>query len=126
MFATYLSSKLELNVLGYFERVSESAVQYAECLLGKRQVPENIDVKAISKKLVYHYKDHSYVIDTEEAKGLLGDNIIKENSPEYLFANQVYNLFNDLTMNIRRKFSSGFTYVGDVDEGLSIIKLETD
>gem|GEM_PF-6064967 len=33
MLAKYLSYKLDLRILGYFERVTESAVQYAQRLL---------------------------------------------------------------------------------------------
>jgi hypothetical protein len=39
MFAEYLGMKLDLRVLGYFERVSESAAQYAERLLADKQLP---------------------------------------------------------------------------------------
>lgn len=118
MFSQYLSSKLELNVLGYFERVSESATQYAERLLGEREFPNNENAKSIAEKLVYHYKDHSFVIDLGEAKSLLGDNIIKENTEEYNFANAVYSMFDNINFFFRHARQKKFTYVGSISNGL--------
>ena len=45
MFSQYLSTKLELNVLGYCERVSESATQYAERLIGNKELPQGESAK---------------------------------------------------------------------------------
>ncbi|ARK09028.1 ATP-dependent Clp protease proteolytic subunit [Fibrella sp. ES10-3-2-2] len=118
MFSQYLSSKLELNVLGYFERVSESATQYAERLLGERVFPNDEKAKSIAEKLVYHYKDHSFVIDIVEAKTLLGEGIIKENTNEYDFANAVYSLFNNINFFFRHVRQKKFTYVGSISSGL--------
>ena len=118
MFSQYLSSKLELNVLGYFERVSESATQYAERLLGVRELPNDESAKSVAEKLVYHYKDHSFVIDIVEAKNLLGENIIKENTKEYNFANAVYSLFDNINFFFRHARQKKFTYVGSINNGL--------
>ena len=121
MFSNYLSKKLELSVLGYFERVSESATQYAERLIGDKILPDQQNPKSVAEKLVYHYKDHSFVIDIDEAKSLLGEGIIKENSAEYYFGNEVYIMFdllNFMTMHLKNK---KLTFVGDLANGLNLI-----
>lgn len=108
MFAEYLKEKLDLRILGYFERVSESAQQYASRLLTSN---ENLPVEPdkIAHKLVYEYKDHSFVIDKEEATALLGATI-KMNTNEYRFSNAIHTflinvnlllgVFHDKTLSI--------------------------
>jgi hypothetical protein len=90
MFAKYLNMSVQPIHLGYYERVAESAVQYAERLLRShvstlKQKPANI-----AKNLVYSYKDHGFVIDKEEAIEIFGDNVIKINSDEYKLGNDLY------------------------------------
>ena len=58
-------------------------------LTGKILPPEK-DAASVAKHLVHHYKDHSFVIDTEEALRLLGSDLIKEQSPEYGLADDLY------------------------------------
>lgn len=86
MFASYLSNKLNLQNLGYFERVAESAIDYGIRLLGKKNLPKT--GREIATELVKSYKDHGFVIDKEEAKKLLGD-MIKSDTPEYFLANDI-------------------------------------
>jgi hypothetical protein len=124
MFSNYLSSKLELNTLGYFERVSESATQYAERLLGAKKLPQNETMETISKKFVYHYKDHKFVIDIDEALKLLGEDIIKENSKEYQFANEIYSVFNNISFAAGFIAKKNFTYVGNITQGLTFFNKE--
>jgi ClpP class serine protease len=103
MFAKYLSDQLNLRLLGYFERVSESAQQYAQRLLEGKTTPRSIE--EIAHALVYEYKDHSFVIDKDEAKKFLGD-IIKVNTDEYRLANEIHKFMGNLnwiTGLIRKK-----------------------
>lgn len=93
MFADYLSSKLDLRILGYFERVSESAKQYAIRLLKDKNLSESIG--EVAHNLVYAYKDHSFVIDKEEAQNFLGDHI-KVNTNEYEFSNEIHEFMGKL------------------------------
>lgn len=95
MLANFLAQKLDLRILGYFERVSESAVQYATRLLTGKKYPKEID--EIAKNFVYEYKDHSFVVDKEEATKFLGD-IIKVNTPEYKLANEVHQFMRTLNL----------------------------
>lgn len=93
MFAKYLCEQLNLSLLGYFERVSESAKQYAQRLLEGKNTPRPI--VEIAHALVYEYKDHSFVIDKDEAKKYLGE-IIKINTDEYRLANDVHKFMGNL------------------------------
>lgn len=66
MFANYLARTVRIDQIGYYERVAESAVQYAERLL--RSKPALVKrANDIAKLLVYEYKDHGFVIDSDEA-----------------------------------------------------------
>jgi len=115
MLGKYISDQAPLRVLGYLKRVTESASQYAERLLAGKTVGENHTIASVADHLVNHYKDHSFVIDAEEARMLLGDEIIRENSPEYKLADELYE-FLDLV-----KFRCGrsdllFWLVGSADK----------
>jgi hypothetical protein len=90
MLAKYLSSSLKLIHLGYYERVSESAMQYAERLLKKRKVKSEKTPERIARTLVYGYKDHGFVIDRSEAEGIFGTEVIHANQPEYYMGNALY------------------------------------
>lgn len=87
--ARYLSLTVTIAQIGYCERVSESAVQYAERLLSKKD-GVRLNANRIAKELVYEYKDHSFVIDFEEAKEHLGDLWVVSDTPEIKFAEGVY------------------------------------
>ncbi len=95
MFADYLKEKLDLRILGYFERVSESAKQYAIRLLNGKNLPKKLE--DIAHQLVYEYKDHSFVIDKEEACELLGDMIVV-NSEEYKFSNDIHKFLSSMNL----------------------------
>jgi hypothetical protein len=36
------------------------------------------------------YKDHGFVIDKAEARHIFGEEVVKPNTPEYDFSNQLY------------------------------------
>jgi hypothetical protein len=93
MLGEYLQSKLDLRVLGYFERINDSAVQYAERLLAGKTLPSARTAKTLADHLVNHYKDHGFVVDFDEARELLGDGIVKQETPEYAYCNAVYESF---------------------------------
>ncbi|HEY9183692.1 MAG TPA: ATP-dependent Clp protease proteolytic subunit [Salegentibacter sp.] len=95
MFSEFMKEKLDLRILGYFERVSESAQQYAIRLLAGKEL--NLEANDVAHKLVYEYKDHSFVIDKEEARELLGD-VIKINTPEYKFSNDIHKFLNEVNI----------------------------
>jgi hypothetical protein len=90
MFSKYLSHSLALINLGYYERVAESAMHYAERLLHPHQKSLAKPSAEIAKTLVYGYKDHGFVIDKGEALGIFGDKTVKSGTPEYDLANSIY------------------------------------
>src|SRR5262249_17564756 len=90
MLASYLVKSLSLVNLGYYERVAESAVQYAEKLLQKRVVADKINSRDVASQLVYGYKDHGFVIDQTEATSIFNDTMIKAGTEEYALGNLVY------------------------------------
>lgn len=91
MFAKYLSSSLDLISLGYYERIAESAAQYAERLLAPHSATLVKTPAEIAQVLVYGYKDHEFVIDRSEAESIFGPKTVFSNTPEYVLCNDIYN-----------------------------------
>jgi hypothetical protein len=114
MFAKYLHSSLKLIDLGYYERVAESAMQYAERLLATHSDKLDKPVTDIANELVYSYKDHGFVIDKTEAMSIFGPKIIKYNTPIYSLANEMYK-----TLNLINSFliwlNHTFYFIGSLD-----------
>ncbi|MFZ0334080.1 MAG: hypothetical protein WAN10_05810 [Candidatus Acidiferrales bacterium] len=95
MFAAYLRRALTVEQIGYCDRISESAVQYAERLLStKPNLTSN--AAGIAKELVHEYKDHSFVIDFDEAQKHLGSDWIKTDTVELKAAEELYGIFEDV------------------------------
>jgi hypothetical protein len=92
MFARYLRMALTVEQIGYCDRVSASAVQYAERLLSTKAA---LAAKAsqIAQELVYEYKDHGFVIDLDEVQKHLGSGWIRSDTAELAFAEEVYRHF---------------------------------
>lgn len=90
LFSQYLSKCVQPIHLGYYERVAESAVQYAERLLQSHSAELRQTPAKIAKDLVYSYKDHGFVIDVQEAQTIFGAKVVKHNTDEYLLANAIY------------------------------------
>jgi hypothetical protein len=107
-FAKYMSQRVTIEQIGYCERVAESAVQYAERLLSKKDfLKEN--ARAIAKKLVYEYKHHGFVIDKDEASQTLGSSWVFGDTPETAFAEKVYERFD--IINILYEFAKNKQFV---------------
>lgn len=102
MFAKYLTDNLSIKDLGYFERINESAIQYAMRLLDGKKFPDNQTPHSLANHFTNHYKDHSFVIDVEEALKYIGPDVIKENTVEYNFSDFLYNKLNliDLVLTV--------------------------
>ncbi|MER8976651.1 ATP-dependent Clp protease proteolytic subunit [Mesorhizobium sp. M0800] len=89
LLGTYISENVPVRVLGYYQRVNESAVQYAERLLNGKNLGGLATPQDTANRLVNHYKDHSFVIDFEEAVSLLGE-MVREKTPEYFAADEIF------------------------------------
>jgi len=105
-FAKYLEETIDIEEIGYCERVVEAAAQYAERLLANKQnLPRSAE--EISKALVFDYMDHGFVIELEEARVLLGAHWIKSDTPEMEFAEEYYARFSFFARSlklVRNKF----------------------
>ena len=114
LFAKYLNLSLPLINLGYYERVAESAKQYAERLLSNNSkiLPETPE--KIAHKLVYSYKDHGFVIDKSEATTIFGEEIIKCNTDEYELGNDLYKKLESI-QSISKMLKQKFYYIGSFD-----------
>jgi hypothetical protein len=89
MFARYLRMALTVEQIGYCDRISASAVQYAERLLStKPQLAKR--APAIAQQLVHEYKDHNFVIDFAEAQALLGTDWVKTGTTELQAGEEIY------------------------------------
>lgn len=114
MFAKYLHLSLDLINLGYYERVAESAMQYAENLLETHKSNLPKPAKAIANDLVYKYKDHGFVIDKAEAKAIFGTEIVKTNTKEYDLGNEIYQTM-DLISTVANYLDYNYYFIGSTD-----------
>lgn len=121
MFARYLNYSVKPIDLGYYERVAESAMQYAEKLLeaNSKKLPKAAN--SIAHDLVYAYKDHGFVLDKNESIKIFGNEIVKINTDEYQLGNMIYN---ELSMIERffGYFDYNFYLIGRLDSEPSITK----
>jgi hypothetical protein len=124
MFAKYLTANLDIKDLGYFERINESAAQYAQRLLEGKSFPEGRTPESLADHLTNHYKDHAFVIDVDEASRLLGKSIVKENSKEYDLANEMYVFLDFAGFLFRYVKKKDMRYVGTVDSGLDLYDIK--
>jgi hypothetical protein len=121
MFSKYLQNNLTLINLGYYERVAESAAQYAEKLLDTHSDNLPRRAKEIAHELVYKYKDHGFVIDRAEAINIFGEQIIKSNTDEYELGNVIYKSL-DMIGTLLGYLKHNFHFIGSLDSQASITK----
>lgn len=104
LFVGYMIGKVDPMHLGYFDRASASAMQYAERLLtcGAHKIPFK-DASEIAGKLVHGYMDHGFVIDKDEALQVFGDKMILYETEEYALADMIYNELRYIDLLARRR-----------------------
>lgn len=121
MFAKYLNMSIKPIQIGYYERVAESAMQYAENLLNthKENLPKEPNV--IANELVYKYKDHGFVIDQSEATKILGAEVIKHNTVEYNLGNTIYKFLDSLS-TFAGYLNYNFYFIGGLDSEPTLTK----
>src|SRR5207237_10553280 len=124
MLAKYLASQLNLDDLGYSERVSASAVQYAQRLLSGKHFPAGQSAKQVAERFVYEYQDHGFVIDRDEAAEILGNEMVKSDTVEYKLANQIHEYLE--TVNLAYGFfkNNNCKLLGDLNK-LPIVSQNT-
>jgi hypothetical protein len=117
MFARYLRMALTVEQIGYCDRISESAIQYAERLLSTKQQLLK-QAPTIARELVHEYKDHNFVIDFDEARAHLGAEWIKTGTVELEAGEEIYSLIDMVNFFLRfgqskRLFISGGAALAD-------------
>jgi hypothetical protein len=122
MLASYLEKSLSIQHLGLYERVSESATHYARKLLNREGFSDEKTAK-VAHQLVYGYKDHSFAIDCDEIKSILGEEIVKIETPEYKLANQIHQYMEEVNFAYR-VFHKRYCSITGRADGLSIDALE--
>jgi hypothetical protein len=119
MLARYLQLALTVEQIGYCDRISESAVQYAVRLLStKPRLAPNASF--IAKELVHEYKDHGFVIDIEEARMHLGSEWIKSDTAEIRAAERIYSLFESVNLHLEIGQSKRIFVMGSVANTSSV------
>jgi hypothetical protein len=124
MLATYLQRSLSIHHLGLYERVSESATHYAQKLLKRGTLPD-AQIAKVANQLVYGYKDHSFAIDCDEIKSILGEEIVKIETPEYAVANQIHQYLERVNAAYSF-FHQRYCSVTGRADGLRLDELEND
>lgn len=116
MLAEYLHKALTIPQIGYSERISDSAKQYAQRLLSKKP---NLAAKAgdIAHALVYEYKHHGFVIDLEEAQKLLGSDWVSTDTRILEFSERVYRLFDMVGIWLSLHKKQRLLFVGEPASG---------
>lgn len=114
MFAQYLNLSVEPVQIGYYERVAESAVQYAEKLLNTHAEKLANPPSDIANRLVYDYKDHGFVIDKIEATDIFGKDIVKCNTKEYDLSNTIYNILTEIE-EMATILNHSFYFIGSLN-----------
>lgn len=125
MFAQYLNANVSIRDLGYFERINESATQYAIRLLNGKTLPDSKTCEELADHFTNHYKDHSFVIDSDEASDLLGSTFIKTDTKEYEAGNEIYEflVFMDFLYGFFKE--KHLRFVGEIDsDGLDLLEKE--
>jgi len=119
MFARYLQLALTVEQIGYCDRISESAVQYATRLLSTK--PQLVQkASSIARELVHEYKDHGFVIDIEEARRHLGADWIKSDTSEVRAAERIYSLFESVNLVLDISQSKRIFVMGSVIDASAI------
>lgn len=96
MFSDYLTKNLSISHIGYYDRVTESAVQYAQILLAGKHDDNTKTVGEIANHFTNHYKDHGFVIDVDESKSILGSYMVKDNTNVYNIGSRILSFINSV------------------------------
>ena len=120
MFAKYLTDNINIQHLGLFERINESATQYASRLLEGKSFSDGHTAESLADHFTNHYKDHSFVIDADEATSLLGSKVVKEGTKEYDLGNSVYEFLQFLGILYDFFQNKTMRYVGNIEDGLDL------
>ncbi|MFJ5356493.1 ATP-dependent Clp protease proteolytic subunit [Pectobacterium sp. CHL-2024] len=111
MFSSYLRDNLKIGIIGYYDRITESATQYAQRLIRANSKKNNKEIEMLASHFTNHYKDHRFVIDIDEAIELLGDDMVIPDTDIYKAGSYILSFLNTvesidvLFLNKSRKIS---------------------
>lgn len=94
MFAEYLTNNLNIGLIGHYDRVTESATQYAQMLLEGKNDENSRSIEEIAHHFTNHYKDHGFVIDVKESKNILGSKMVKDDTDLYSVGSKILAFIN--------------------------------
>lgn len=117
MLAKYLTDNVNIRHLGYYERINESATQYAIRLLNGKPLSDGQTCEALADHFTNHYKDHGFVIDCDEASELLGSRVVKVSTKEYQASNDIYEFLNFMDFLFGLFREKNIRYVGSIENG---------
>lgn len=122
MFARYLNYSVQPIQIGYYERAAKSLQQYAEKLLEAHKATLKSSPSEIASRLVYEYKDHSFIIDKSEALEIFGPETVKADTEEYQLGSSIYS---DLLRieDLAERFNYMFYFIGSLDAEPQVAKL---
>jgi hypothetical protein len=100
-------------------------VQFAEKLLARKALAQGRAAE-IAHKLVHAYKAHSFVIDFDEARELLGASWVLSDTTEIKFAEGIHDLLSDVNLWFRLVSDQRFALVGSLDKGVLVFNTETN
>ena len=122
LFIGYMVGKVDPMHLGYFDRASASAIQYAERLLNSGA--HGIDIQQASQiaaRLVHGYMDHGFVIDKEEALQVFGKDMVLSETKEYELSEKLYNELSYIEFLAHRR-GFNFSLIGSPYTGIQFVK----
>ena len=102
--------------------VSKSLTSGAE----KNIASKNQNPQSLANHLVNHYKDHSFVIDKDEALDLFGSHILKVNSKEYLLANTIDQNLRWISRLSKMMHRKVVTFVGSCSDCIKVRDVNDD
>ena len=124
LFIGYMCKRVEPLALGYYERVVESSMQYAERLLEQAFPGETVQSRSlIARKLTYEYKDHGFVIDKQEADKIFPSNAIKVDTEAYQFSNVIHKEVRAIKY-VASMHGFGFSMVGTGNAAIDFYELK--
>jgi hypothetical protein len=127
MLATFLHKELDIQYLGFTQRIAESAAQYATRLLSGKRLPQHTTPEQVADRFVNGYKDHGFVIDKDEAMAILGPEIVKHRSPQYELGNAIYQFFENLAIALwifANRNSKQLQIIGGTKDLLTSVQVE--
>lgn len=123
MFSDYLTKSLYVPDIGYYERIGESAVQYAVRLISNKEKLKK-KKEEIARKLVYEYKDHGFVIGLEEAREILDQDLIKTDTLELKFAEDIHQKIDNINFLLGYYRNKCIRIIGDLETGIFISSIQ--